>query len=199
ARDKDSYFTTFYLRRVHRIFPPYFIWLGAFLVGLYFGRTNISIPFRDIYNTQLPIWSYFLFCQNLFMTWLQTFGPQWMGITWSLAVEEQFYLILPWLVRRTTTRSLVVAAMLAIVMAPVLRLVLYYSGNIYFAPYTLLPCRSDALACGVLAAIGLREKPVWDWLASHRNQLYLAFTLFALGSIVLIVRSAGRLMTSVGY
>src|ERR1039457_4659242 len=35
ARDSDSYFKTFYIRRIHRIFPIYFMWIACFFVGLY--------------------------------------------------------------------------------------------------------------------------------------------------------------------
>ena len=40
----------------------------------------------------MPLWSYATFSQN-FDAYHNTLGPNWMGITWSLAVEEQFYFV----------------------------------------------------------------------------------------------------------
>jgi peptidoglycan/LPS O-acetylase OafA/YrhL len=111
----------------------------------------------------------------------QTFGAQWLAITWSLAVEEQFYLLLPFLVRNLTRRGLTMLAIASILGAPAIRFTLWQSGNEYFGPYTLLYSRADALGFGVIIALACRNKEVWEWLAARRRHLYVAFFFLGCG------------------
>ena len=92
----SNYFRVFYLRRVCRIFPLYFLLLALFLC---LSATNLSTSpsFRWLLHDPFPIWSYATFTQNILMGARGGFGPHWLGITWSLAVEEQFYLFVPFL------------------------------------------------------------------------------------------------------
>jgi peptidoglycan/LPS O-acetylase OafA/YrhL len=179
AKSSRNYFTTFYLRRIHRIFPLYFIWLALFVLGVYLVGPHGPAPLRTLFNSDRPLWSYFLFLQNFFMS--KGFGPNWVAMTWSLAVEEQFYLLLPLLVRNLTYRGITILAMAAILGAPVVRISLWCSGNQYYGPYTLLPSRADALAFGLLVAMVCRNKHAWEWLASRRKHLYWALALLACG------------------
>jgi peptidoglycan/LPS O-acetylase OafA/YrhL len=194
ARESENYFRTFYLRRVHRIFPVYFLWIALFFVGLFFASPSRSGALRDIFNSDVPVWSYPLFIQNLLMAKRQILGCAWLGITWSLAVEEQFYLLLPMAVRHFRIRTLVALVALSILAAPVIRIFFAHAGNIYYAPYVLLPCRADALGSGVLIAIAVRQERVWRMLESHRHYLYLTFGILACGFAYLAVKQ-NRLYT----
>lgn len=82
-----------------------------------------------------------------------------MGITWSLAVEEQFYLALPLVIRYLKPRVLSWLLIGFILAAPMLRLVLSFSfpsGPV--ASYVLMPCRVHALLLGALCAWMMRRK-----------------------------------------
>jgi peptidoglycan/LPS O-acetylase OafA/YrhL len=186
AKDSKSYYRTFYSRRIYRIFPLYFIWIALFMTGLHYVKPNSAGALRAIFNRDLPVWSYPLFLQNFSMVSRTTFGPAWMAVTWSLAVEEQFYLLLPLLVRNLSYRAITILAVASILGAPVVRLVLWFAGNIYMGPYTLLPCRADALGFGVLVALACRNKEVWEWIVSRRKHLYLAFLLLGCGVVFLL-------------
>jgi peptidoglycan/LPS O-acetylase OafA/YrhL len=105
-----------------------------------------------------------------------------------LAVEEQFYLLLPIAIRTLRTRAVAALTVAAIATAPLLRLALAQTGNFYYGPYTLLPCRADALGFGVLIAIAARNEKVWGWLESHRGKLYAALALLGLGCVYFSVR-----------
>jgi peptidoglycan/LPS O-acetylase OafA/YrhL len=64
-------------------------------MGLYLVGPDSASPLGFVFNHDIPVWSYSLFFQNVAMARQQIFGAQWMSVTWSLAVEEQFYLLLP--------------------------------------------------------------------------------------------------------
>src|SRR6185295_18464439 len=80
--------------------------------------------------------------------------------TWSLAVEEQFYLVLPLLLRWVPKRALPATLVALIASAPVLRTAIFSSGPQGGLYYSLLPCRWDALFMGVLAAWLVRRGPI---------------------------------------
>ena len=57
--------------------------------------------FAWLFGDSLLLWAYATYLQNFAMASGGTMGPDWLGITWSLAIEEQFYVVLPFLVRCT--------------------------------------------------------------------------------------------------
>ncbi len=71
----------FYLRRTLRIFPPYYTLLGALALASMFG--GVTLASRDLAHGATYTSNYYL-------------DRSWfMGHTWSLSVEEQFYLLWP--------------------------------------------------------------------------------------------------------
>lgn len=54
--------------------------------------------FDYLFSNLMPWWSYLTFTQNFFMVREATTGGAFLGITWSLAIEEQFYITLPLLI-----------------------------------------------------------------------------------------------------
>ena len=173
ARNSESYYKTFYCRRMARIFPVYFVWFALFMVGVYFAGSTSSALLRAIFNDDIPLWTYPLFVQNIAITLHRNWGAMWIAGTWSLAVEEQFYLLLPVLVRRSSKRVVTLIAVGSIVGAPLFRLT-HGSAAASLGPYTLLPSRADALGFGVLVAMACRNEAVWTWLNAHRRWLFAA-------------------------
>jgi len=171
-----------------------FTWIALFITGLCFVGPGSASPLRELFNHDLPVWSYPLFLQNFSMASQQAWGPAWMVVTWSLAVEEQFYLLLPLLVRNLSWRRTAWVVVASIFCAPLVRIVLSLSGNQIIGPYTLLPSRADALGFGVLVALACRDKRAWEWFASHRRYLHLAFLLMACG-LVFLLKHEGYLYT----
>ena len=89
-RQSPNFFSAFYGRRSFRILPIYFVMVFIYLIG---RQLSGSAPI--LFGGTLPWWSYVIGLQNIWMTIQQTYGAAWLAGTWSLAVEEQFYLIFP--------------------------------------------------------------------------------------------------------
>lgn len=149
-RQARNFFSVFYWRRACRILPAYLVNLAVFVgLPLMFADYFSGTPFlRD----PPPAWSYLLFVQNLFMAFDGLLGG-W-GVTWSLAVEEQFYLGLPLLVR-FGRRWLVPVLLLGAFAAPFVRFLLPNPVAAYVLPFA----RCDSLFLGVLLALLVRHRP----------------------------------------
>ncbi|HSY52003.1 MAG TPA: acyltransferase [Thermoanaerobaculia bacterium] len=158
-RDAPNYFSVFYGRRICRIFPIYFAWLLLYVV-LSPIRYHLHIGTAADWSLgpQLPLWSYATFVQNFLQAKRGTFGPFWLAPTWSLAVEEQFYLLLPLVIRFTSRRWLPVLLGAAVVAAPFARALVYDPGQGGIASTVLLFCRTDSLLLGVLSARMVRQE-----------------------------------------
>jgi peptidoglycan/LPS O-acetylase OafA/YrhL len=172
-REAPNYLRVFYVRRVCRIFPIYYLYLFVF-----FSLLTIT-PVLSVPSGPLPLWRYLTYTQNLGMAQYGSVGPEWVGITWSLAVEEQFYLTLPFLLRYVDQRRLPLVLSSLILTAPLLRLALPYTG-LYQRPlvaaYVLSPCRADSLLLGVLSAYVIREDTYVKFLKIHGGLLYGSIT-----------------------
>jgi peptidoglycan/LPS O-acetylase OafA/YrhL len=161
-----NYFTAFYARRFFRIVPVYFAWLVVWQV------VSFAWPvFRLAFDPQFPLWPYAAYVQNFYMAARLNFGPLFLSPTWSLAIEEQFYLLLPgviWLLGGG--RGLVVALALLIASASVSRFLVWYTQPDWLTVNFLLTfSRWDALFLGVLGAWAYRRQPaIW-----RRNSLWL--------------------------
>ncbi len=154
----ENFFSVFYIRRVCRTFPIYFV-----CVFLIFAITALW-PMQDaVQGITFPLHAYFTFTQNIWMAQTGSIGQHWLAPTWTLALEEQFYLIAPALILFTPRRHLVSVLVAMCVFAVFARLwVLQFSDLHAYWAAVLLPTRLDVLAMGVLAAV-LLHLPKIDW------------------------------------
>lgn len=181
-RSASNFYRVFYIRRVCRIFPVYFLLLGAF-AGLTLTPLGRSPDFDWLFREPLPLWSYASFTQNIIMSLRGDFGANWLGITWSLAVEEQFYLVIPTLVLLLSRRYLAAAFVAGIAMAPILRAV-----EPGFAAYVGTPWRADALLGGAVLALLVRRDGFTASAERARPYLYLLLGVFLVGAAYLTLR-----------
>jgi peptidoglycan/LPS O-acetylase OafA/YrhL len=98
-RDATNYYRIFYLRRFLRIVPLYTLILLPGLVVLGLGLQAYFAGHSLGDRSAAAIWFCPFFLQNI--AWaLALIPPTYLLPTWSVAVEEQFYLLLPLLIRK---------------------------------------------------------------------------------------------------
>jgi peptidoglycan/LPS O-acetylase OafA/YrhL len=134
----------FYLRRILRIWPLYFLLIA---VGVVLAHTMAkqSLPWYYVAG-------YLLFVGN----WVHAvFGrPESIcSPLWTVSIEEQFYLIWPLLMKMLRRRGMIVAAIVTFLLATVCRLGFMLAGSsggfIYYGSVS----RCDSLALGILLAL----------------------------------------------
>lgn len=201
ARTSSTYYKVFYFRRFLRIVPVYFCFLTIFLLLRSFAHASHQAALSDTLTNHLPIAPYFGFLQNFWMGAYDTLGGNALGVTWSLAIEEQFYLVLPFVIRaiprHMLPRLLLALTCIAVAIRIAIWFLLPHHRTFCFA---MMPCRADALLLGVLGAYALRE-PSWKrWVAILQTRYVLLFLgCGILVMIKLLPRTGYLLMSAGGY
>ena len=154
SRGRQNFFTNFYARRTLRIFPLYYAVVAFSLLILPHIPNPKSANFERIAGD--GVW-YWLYLSNYSIAAHNQFRHSILDISWSLAIEEQFYLIWPAVVYLSSPRTLKRVCVALIFAAPLLRAVAAFRGAGWIAIYVLTPMRVDALAYGAFIAILLRE------------------------------------------
>ena len=147
AKTGPHYFRNFYARRALRIFPLYYAVIAILALA------SARMPF----GPARPLWPYLAYVSNF---WSLFSGHEWepLGHVWSLAIEEQFYLVYPAVAFLLEARGLRTLMISVIAISPVIRLITNAAtrpGASYFMTFT----RLDSLAMGALVALMLQEPP----------------------------------------
>lgn len=160
AKGTAHYFRNFYARRVLRIFPLYYAVVAFYLLVLPRIAPQASSVYGVVIGHPLLYW---LYLSNHAIAHALAGGRQSfvgvLGPTWSLGVEEQFYLFWPLVVYLSSRRGMIRACIGAVALAIALRIVLLANGTHWAYISTLTPCRLDALAIGGLLACLIRQRP----------------------------------------
>ena len=151
SKQSDGYFRNFYARRCLRIWPLYYSALLFMFVIVPFLRPSEAHVIFEARSS--PWWAYSFFLQN-FLVPIPSSATGLLGVTWSLAVEEQFYLVWPLVVRFCSEAQLRRIAIAVICLSPALR---FYLAQHQVGIYSNTFCRLDGLMAGALLAIVIRS------------------------------------------
>jgi peptidoglycan/LPS O-acetylase OafA/YrhL len=149
----------FWIRRWMRTIPAYLAILILSVLQRYLTKDNVEFP-----------WSYFFFIQNYDST------LDFFSISWSLCVEEQFYLIIaPLLALLTSTnKKITTISLLILLLTPLLIRQNGWYDNMYQTH-----ARIDCCVAGVfLAHIYHQYKPAWNKMAELAIPLMVASVSF---------------------
>lgn len=197
ARGGLHYFRNFYARRILRIFPLYYAVVFFALVILPWFPHQWAANFARVEGDELWYW---LYLSNFLIAYHGQFRHAILDISWSLAIEEQFYLVWPLVVACCSRRQLISICGALIGGALTLRVGLVLVETNPITVYALTFCRIDALAVGALIALAIREGALTKLLPYALNALI--GSVIVLASVLLVQGGShwdGAAMQSVGY
>ena len=183
----DSFrFRNFYIRRTLRIFPLfYFSWALILIAGLFLHLQ--WKPYHFLWVVYLGNFTRFL-AGNLNFDHIYTAYPRLpieMGHYWSLAIEEQFYLLWPTVVFFVSSRKILIRiCLVACVATPLLRAVLFFTlpqhllALDFLFRFTFTNC--DGFLLGGALALWFRGSERERLLRSSNWLLFPAIALFAI-------------------
>lgn len=164
-RPASQFLLSFYLRRSLRILPAYLALVGIFWLLVAAGMNNRGV------NDQTPIWYHLSFTQNWWMAAHGTFGPDAMSITWSVAIEEQYYVFAPLALLMLPHRWIPAILVLIAASSALFRAWIYSGPATILSAYILTPSRLDGLAVGGLVAWLWRQPAAHAWMVAHARGL----------------------------
>jgi len=162
TRNREGFFRVFYSRRVIRIFPVFY--LALLIIAC------LDAAFR--FPLRFQFWSQFLYIQNLLPEFHAYSTPVVVIQYWSLATEEQFYLLWPlavWFFPKK--QKLLGVASFLVLICFVIRLAGHY---LFASPFQIRYSsltRADAILLGVILGLVYKEsfftriKAYAKWLA----------------------------------
>ena len=178
-----NYYQTFYIRRAARIIPLYWLLLLIFAVVM----KTVPDLLGSSAAKHLPFWSYLTFTQNFLYSARNYWRDPWLDVTWSLALEEQFYIFLSISVRNLKKEYLAGLAIFLILLAPVLR----FFTDSPLAAYQLPLQRADSLMLGVLIAVIWQSKKAQNFIHEHKKYYMIALPFFFAGIAYLVYAETG--------
>jgi peptidoglycan/LPS O-acetylase OafA/YrhL len=198
SKGSGRYFTNFYARRTLRIFPLYYLTLFVALVVVpQFPAVHVAL--NGEMDPPPPEWPFWLYLTN-FSVADRGFVHGWVDVAWSLAIEEQFYLVWP-LVIWLCPRRLLPWLCTAIVIAEVFARSYARAIDIPVLPlYVVTWYRLDGLVIGALLAVAHRRG-----LFPELHRLVPFVVIAAIGGLILVFIYGGhtwwwnRRMQQFGY
>jgi peptidoglycan/LPS O-acetylase OafA/YrhL len=181
-KGSDRYFSSFYGRRILRIWPLYYGLCALAIIIIpaihidYFSRSSY------FWTSDGDTFYYWVFLNNFYNILPIRQNTPFLLATWSLGIEEQFYLIWPLLIWRLGARAALRAILIVFVTTILLRNALYFGGyasaeTVYYMTFTHL----DGIAIGSILSIAWVKRNNFSVLLQlFRLQLYVSAPLLLL-------------------
>lgn len=198
SKGSTAYFRNFYARRTLRIFPLYYgVLIFSLLILPQFSHPKAQ-NFGRIAGDELWYW---LYLSNYAIGFRHAFRHGILDVSWSLAIEEQFYLIWPAIVLWFDRRKLMGVCVGMVVASFALRLLLLSMDVHPITIRVITPTRMDGLAMGAWIALAARGREgLSPWVPGARIVALLAglsvcgiFAVTKLDNMSSLVQGAGYL------
>lgn len=149
-RGTSNYFRSFYARRTLRIFPLYYFMLmiSFWLLPAIGGAEHSFFP-----DERSEQWWYWTYLSNVLFSIRHYFRHSILGPTWSLAIEEQFYLIWPLVIFLCSPRVLKWLCPVLLLAVVAARTIASFQGVHWVPLYVLSVFRCDGLILGSLISV----------------------------------------------
>jgi peptidoglycan/LPS O-acetylase OafA/YrhL len=180
SKNSAGYFRTFYARRSLRIFPLYYGVLAAFFFVLPLVFPT-SAAVRHHTADELWYWTHLSNVEIALHGWGEI--SLYVGHFWSLAVEEQFYLVWPIVVLLLSGRQLLRFCAGVMVFSLALRTYLFATGE-GVAAFVLTPARMDTLAFGAVLAVVMRDAELYARLRRFVRPLAVLSAILLAGLLL---------------
>ncbi|MGO9642774.1 MAG: acyltransferase family protein [Candidatus Acidiferrales bacterium] len=179
TRTSPNYYKTFYLRRLYRVAPIYYLWIAAFVAAALCVPAARASLLPKSFGPVAFVAGCIFFVQNFprFPVWLTR--AHWFSTTWTLAIEEHFYMLAPLCLHRVGRRRLIGGLAAIIVLSPFARTFAWHFNSMKDATELdggvanlWTPFRADGLAMGILLAILWQTPHIKAWICKHVKWIY---------------------------
>ena len=206
SRHDAGYLQKFYVRRALRIMPLYYALVAVtFLVVPLASRTLLPAAAAQTVNDYVTLadWPWFVaFCSNLLIAIRDRYTNGILDASWSLAIEEHFYLLWPAVILAVVSLRRLRHVCLAVIgIALLLRIAAWSAGWSRLEIYAVTFTRMDALGFGALVAVWMRS-PAQEWASRRRSAP--AWSAALLAAIVVLwltgqMDYGATVMNTIGY
>jgi peptidoglycan/LPS O-acetylase OafA/YrhL len=184
TKESKNYFTTFYYRRLLRIFPLYYAALIFLFIVIPWVYPSMAIIYNKTIDNQKWFW---LYVSNWYFASQGGIGDTPGGYFWSLAVEEQFYLIWPLLIYFVDKKNIIYCTVFVFILSAATRIILLINGFSAASLYCMTNTHMEGLALGAFLAVFIRQDIV-DITEYHINiiKIFAALLLACMISFAVI-------------
>jgi peptidoglycan/LPS O-acetylase OafA/YrhL len=163
--------TAFYMRRILRIWPLYFVFLLIVTPLMSHVLPDENMPFKYI--------AAFALLAGNWACVLWGYPHSIASPLWSVSIEEQFYLVWPWIVRRWAT-NLVTVSCVFLAVSFIVRISLVAEGAVHPQIWCNTLARLDPIACGAILAVIAKRREISLSGVTRAVLLVFAIATFAI-------------------